>query len=47
MAYRLKHKTWHHKAPRREHRKTFSDVNCANVFLGQSAKALEIKNENK
>ena len=23
--------------------KTFSDINCANVFLGQSPKAIEIK----
>ena len=23
--------------------KTFSDINCTNVFLGQSAKAIEIK----
>ena len=23
--------------------KTFSDINCTNVFLGQSSKAMEIK----
>ena len=28
--------------------KTFSDINCTNVFLGQSSKAIEInKNKNK
>ena len=25
--------------------KTFSDINCTNVFLGQSPKAIEIKNK--
>ena len=25
--------------------KTFSDINCSNVFLGQSPKAIEIKAE--
>ena len=24
-------------------RKTFSDISCANIFLGQSSKAVEIK----
>uniref|UniRef100_A0A8D2BJC1 Uncharacterized protein n=1 Tax=Sus scrofa TaxID=9823 RepID=A0A8D2BJC1_PIG len=43
MAYRLKHKTRHHKTPRREHRAKHSDINCKNVFLGQSPKATEIK----
>ena len=32
-----------HKTPRREHRKTFADINRTNVFLGQSPKAIEIK----
>ena len=27
--------------------KTFSDINCTNVFLGQSPKAIEIKAKNK
>ena len=27
--------------------KTFSDINSTNVFLGQSPKAIEIKNKNK
>ena len=27
--------------------KTFSDINCTDVFLGQSPKAIEIKNINK
>ena len=27
--------------------KTFSDINCANAFLGQSPKAIEIKTKNK
>ena len=27
--------------------KTFSDINCTNIFLGQSPKAIEIKNKNK
>ena len=36
-------KTWHHKTPRREYSKTFSDINHTNVFLGQSLKAIEIK----
>ena len=27
--------------------KTFSDINCTNVFLGQSPKAKEIKAKNK
>ena len=25
--------------------KTFSDINCTNVFLGQSPKAIEIKKQ--
>ena len=33
----------HHKTPRREHSKTFSDINRTNVFLGQSPKATVIK----
>ena len=40
---RLKHKTWHHRIPRREHRKTISYINHKSVFLGQSPKATEIK----
>ena len=35
------------KIPRREHRQTFSDINCTKVFLGQSSKAIEIKAKNK
>ena len=27
--------------------KTFSDINCTSVFLGQSPKAIEIKGKNK
>ena len=33
----------HHKIPRREHRRTFFDINCNIVFLNQSPKAKEIK----
>ena len=33
----------HHQTCRREHRQTFSDINCTNVFLGQSPQAIEIK----
>ena len=36
-------KTQQHKTPRREHRQKFSDINHTNVFLGQSPKAIEIK----
>ena len=43
MVWRPKLKTRHHKTPRRELRQTFSDINCTNVFLGQSPKAREIK----
>ena len=32
-----------HKSPRRDIGKTFFDINCTNVFLGQSPKATEIK----
>ena len=45
MAYGLLHKIWHHKTPRRENSKTFSDIKCTNVFLGQSPKAVEIKTQ--
>ena len=38
-----KYKTWHHKTPEQNIGKTFSDINCTNVFLGQSPKAKEIK----
>ena len=41
--YRLKHKTRHHKTPRREHKQNFSDIYYINVFLGQSPRAIEIK----
>ena len=40
---RLKHKTRHHKTPKKNMGKTFSDINHTNVFLGQSPKAIEIK----
>ena len=43
MAERLKYKTRHHQIPRREHRKTFSDINLTNIFSGQSPKATEIR----
>ena len=38
-----KYKTPHHRTPRREHSKIFSDINCTTVFLGRSLKAIEIK----
>ena len=43
MALRFTYKTGHRKTPRREHRQTFSGIKCANVFLGQSLKAIEIQ----
>ena len=44
MAERLKYETRHHQTPGRQHTgKTFSDINLANVFSGQSPKATEIK----
>ena len=36
-------KTRHHKPPRRDCGKTFFDINCINVFLGSSSKAIEIQ----
>ena len=33
----------HHKIPRREHRRTFFNINCSTVLLHQSPKAKEIK----
>ena len=39
-ASRLKHQTWHHKTGTQA---TFSAINCASVFLGQSPKGIEIK----
>uniref|UniRef100_A0A8W4FF59 Uncharacterized protein n=1 Tax=Sus scrofa TaxID=9823 RepID=A0A8W4FF59_PIG len=33
----------HHQTPRREHSKTFSDINLMNIFSGQSPKATEIR----
>ena len=35
------------KLPEENIGKAFSDINCANVFLGQSAKATRNKNKNK
>ena len=40
---RLKHKTWYHKTPKGNTDKTFSNISHANVFLGQTPKAIEIK----
>ena len=36
-----------YKTPRRDHSKTFFDINHINVFLGQSPEAIEIKNKTK
>ena len=44
---KIKYKTWHQRIPRREHRQTFSEINCTKVFLGQSFKAIEIKGKIK
>ena len=35
--------TWHHKTSKGEHGKTFSNINCRNIFLDQSPKAKDIK----
>ena len=43
MAKRLKYKTRHHHLLEEDKGKTFSDINLANVFSGQSPKATEIK----
>ena len=43
MAYKVKQKTRHQKLLEENVGKTFSDINCANVFLGQSFTAVEIK----
>ena len=37
--------TWHHKTPRENTDKIFSDINCSNIFLDQSPKAKERKVE--
>ena len=43
MASRLKHKIWHYKMPRREHRQNILYINRSNISLGQFPKAIEIK----
>jgi len=40
---RLKYKTWYHKLLYENTGKIFSDINCQNVFLGQSAKTIDKK----
>ena len=47
MAQILKRMKRHHKTPRIIIGKTFSDINCSNVFLDQSPKAIEIREKNK
>ena len=42
MAQRLKYKTWRHKFLKENIGKTVSDINCNNIFLGQSHKVKEI-----
>ena len=43
MDERLKHKTRHHQLLEENIGKTFSDINCSNIFLGQCPKATDIK----